>query len=217
MATVLSTKCLTEAQQNLILQTGWSLVAYNAIETQQIPGLNYLEKSHFENAIVTSQKTVAILKAMQIDLKNVFCVGQKTALQLKNEGYNVVEVASYGKDLAELISVKYADLKFDFFCGKIRNDELPDLLKKNKVSLTEHHLYETRSNAKTFNRSFDAILFFSPSGVESYYACNSFQGERIICIGKTTASAAKKISTQVEIASKTSIESVIVKLVKAIS
>lgn len=215
MPTVLSTKCLSEAQQNLILQSGWGLVAYNAIQTQQLPNLDDFKKSHFENAIVTSQKTVAILKALQIDLKNAFCVGEKTALKLKEVDYPVVEVANYGKDLAELISTTYGDLKFDFFCGKIRNDELPDLLKKNKVDFTEHHLYKTIHNPKSFDRSFDAILFFSPSGIESYYACNSFQGERIICIGETTASAARKISTQIEIASKTSIESVIVRLVKA--
>lgn len=213
MPTVLSTKCLSEAQQNLILQSGWGLVAYNAIQTHQLPNLDDLKNSHFENAIITSQNTVAILKALQIDLKNAFCVGQKTASKLKEAAYPVVEEANYGKDLAKLISAKYANAQFDFFCGKIRNDELPDLLKKNKIDFTEHHLYETLSHPKSFNRSFDAILFFSPSGVESYYAHNTFQSERIICIGKTTASTAKKITSKIEIASKTSIESVIVRLV----
>lgn len=214
MPRVLSTKCLTESQKSLILQSGWSLVAYNAIQTQELPNLSYLKNAKFENGMVTSQTTVSILNEKQVELKNVFCVGQKTASKLKNLDFNVVEVANYAEDLAELISTKYRNSKFDFFCGKSRNDGLPDVLKKNKVNFKEHHLYETRSNAKTFNRSFDAILFFSPSAVKSYYAANKFQNERLICIGKTTASAAQQISNQVEIASKTSIESVIVQLIR---
>jgi uroporphyrinogen-III synthase len=214
MPSVLSTKNLTEAQKNLILQAGFSLTAYNAINTVELTNLDYLKKYQAQNAIITSQKTISILKKWKVDLENVFCVGAKTASKLKPFNAEIVEKKNYGKHLAEVISHQYSDLKFDLFCGKLRNEELPEILKKNKVNFKEHHLYETLSNPKEFKRFFDAILFFSPSGVKSYYENNKFKGERIICIGKTTASAAKEIATQVEIASKPSIESVIVKLVK---
>lgn len=214
MPRVLSTKSLSEAQKNLILQAGWSLVTYNAIQTRPLPHLEELKNKKFDNAIVTSQTTVSIVKELNLSFKNLFCVGGKTASKLREAGFNVLEVANYGEDLAKIISTNYSHLSFDFFCGKSRNDALPILLKKQKIKFTEHPLYETISHPKKFESSFDAVLFFSPSGVESYYTNNSFQGERIICIGKTTASAARKVSNQVEIASKTSIESVIVGLVK---
>ena len=216
MPRVLSTKCLTESQKNLILQSGWSLVAYNAIQTKAFPNLSYLENAKFENGIVTSQTSVSILKEKQVKLKNVFCVGQKTASKLKELNFSIAEVANYGEDLAKIISTTYTGLSFSFFCGRIRNDELPSLLKKNKIDFTEHHLYETVSNPKKFTHFFDAVMFFSPSGIKSYYAHNSFKGERIICIGKTTAMAARQINNKIEIANKTSVESVIVQLVKQV-
>ena len=39
------------------------------------------------------------------------------------------------------------------------------------------------------NEIFDAILFFSPSGIESFLEKNNFTNEQIFCIGTTTASA----------------------------
>lgn len=213
MPCVLSTKRFTESQKNLVLQAGWSVVEYNAIQTVALPDLDYLRGSKFENAILTSQKSLAILASLQVELQHVFCVGNKTATQVENAHFQVVEVAAYGEDLAAIISEKYAHLDFDFFCGKIRNESLPQLLKQNHIAFTEHHLYETLPQPKKFSRAFDAVLLFSPSGVESYYASNPYQGERLICIGNTTAAAARKITQQVEIASKTSVESLIVKLV----
>lgn len=213
MPRVLSTKSLSEAQKNLILQSGWSLVTYNAIQTRQLPHLEELKNKKFDNAIATSQTTVSIVKELNLSFKNLFCVGDKTASKLREAGFNVLEVANYGEDLAKIIFTNYSHLSFDFFCGKSRNDELPNLLKKQKIDFTEHHLYETIGNLKAFESSFDAVLLFSPSGVESYYASNPYQGERLICIGNTTAAAARKITQQVEIASKTSVESLIVKLV----
>lgn len=47
MPTVLSTKCLGQTQQNLILNAGWSLVEYNAIQTQQLPNLDDFKKKPF--------------------------------------------------------------------------------------------------------------------------------------------------------------------------
>jgi uroporphyrinogen-III synthase len=215
MPSVLSTKCLTESQKNLILQSGWALAHYNAIQTKRIANLDYLKNAYFENAIITSQKTVFIVKELNIQMQNVFCVGEKTANSILEFNSNILEIAAYSEDLANVILSKYAHLQFDFFCGKSRNDVLPNKLSQNEVEFKEHHLYETKSNPKKFNSPFDAILFYSPSGVKSYFATNTYQGERLICIGKTTASTAKVFSKKVEIASKTSIESLIVKLVKS--
>jgi len=215
MPRVLSTKMLSESQKNLILHSGWSLVQYNAIQTLQLPNISYLKNATFEHAIVTSQTTVSILVENQVKLKTVFCIGKKTASKVSELGFQVIETASYGEDLAEIIISKYAHLHFDFFCGKSRNEALPNSLKQHQINFTEHPIYETLPNPKRFSSTFDAILFFSPSGVESYYAPNSFQNERMICIGKTTASMAKQIADKIEVATNTSIESVIVKLVNS--
>ncbi len=69
-------------------------------------------------------------------------------------------------------------------------------------------------NKKKFQQDFDGIMFFSPSGVESYLNLNELKTETCFCIGKTTASALKDKNTSVVIATTPSIENVIVQVVK---
>ncbi|NGZ89946.1 uroporphyrinogen-III synthase [Psychroflexus maritimus] len=212
MPSVLSTKMLTPAQKNLILNLDFSLVEYNAIQTTPLSEINHLKNQRFENAIITSQKSVKIINELKLDFKQVFCVGKKTQQALQDLGYKVVEVTNYGQDLAEIISTNYAHLSFNFFCGKLRNEAIPNQLKQHQISFTEHQLYETKLNPKKFEREFEAILFFSPSAVRSFFNQNKAQHSQLICIGSTTAQEAKKISKNVHIAKTTSIESCIVKL-----
>jgi uroporphyrinogen-III synthase len=60
-------------------------------------------------------------------------------------------------------------------------------------------------------------MCFSPSGVQSYFGANKPQKETIVCIGNTTATAAKLYTDQIAIANTTSIESVIAKTVKVLN
>ena len=53
------------------------------------------------------------------------------------------------------------------------------------------------------------MLFFSPSGVESYTLKNDLNDVTAFCIGKTTAAAAKKYTDSIVIAKETTIESVL--------
>ncbi len=78
-------------------------------------------------------------------------------------------------------------------------------------------MYKTTLNPKKFDRQFDAVLFFSPSGVQSFFSENNIAIGKAICIGKTTASEAKKYTDNVVIANATTVESVIAKVVKILS
>ena len=71
-------------------------------------------------------------------------------------------------------------------------------------------------NPMKFHQLFDGILFFSPSGVQSFMVENSMESAMAFCIGETTASEAKKHTENVVIANSTSIESVIAKSVKTL-
>lgn len=212
MPSVLSTKMLTPAQKNLILHQGFSLVEYNAIQTTPLNKIDQLKNQRFENAIITSQKSVHIIKDLKLNFKQVFCVGKKTQQALEGLDYKVVEVANYGVDLAEIITANYADLNFDFFCGEQRRESIPIKLTKANINFKEHHLYSTSANYKKFDRDFDAILFFSPSAVQSFFHLNPATQAQLICIGKTTAKEASLFSENLLIANTTSIESCIVQL-----
>ncbi len=237
--TILSTKILTESQRELVLNSGIGLVEYDAIKIEFI---DFEVSYDIENAIFTSQNAVKsfakchIERSEDISIKRCFCVGNKTEEALKDLGLHIVEVAKNASVLANKIVEKHSSHEFVFFCGNKRRDELPSLLKAKNIQLNEVEVYKTRLNKKTFERSFDAVMCFSPSGVQSYFEANQDvtssavemhqedQGQKrfsttleltnAICIGQTTAAEAKKYTENIVIANSTSIESVIAKAVK---
>ncbi len=211
MPTVLSTKKLSESQRSLLLQAGIALVEYDAIA---IGPVNFEVKTKIENAIITSQNTVKALLNKHIQIENCFCVGVKTKMMLEANGYKVKVMADYGKVLAEIITKEFASEAFTFFCGNLRRDELPGLLKEKHVKFTEIEVYKTILKPKTFERTFDGILLFSPSAVESFTKENSLKNSIAFCIGTTTAAEAEKYTNKIVIATKPTIENVIVQVVK---
>ncbi len=218
--TVLSTKKLTTAQKELALNAGLNLVAYNAIT---IEFLEVKDDIKTKNVIFTSKNAVRAVfneKSKSLPLLweragvRAFCVGENTKKLLEENGQNVVKTAQNASDLANFIIKTHKNESFLFFCGNLRRNELPSLLKQHNVALTEQIVYNTHQNVKNFNRSFDGILFFSPSGVQSYISENEIGKSIAFCIGNTTASEAKKHTNNIIIANKPTVENVIVQAVK---
>jgi len=212
MPSVLSTKLLSPSQKNLLLNAYLSLTEYNAIQTKALKIPASISEEKYQNVIVTSQTTVEIIKDFKIE--TCFCVGEKTALKLKSLGFKVEVIAESGIELGKKINQDYSELSFTFFGSKKRRPELSSALKKANVSLAEVFVYDTIKIPKTFQRDFDAVLCFSPSGVDSFFEGNRDTRAKIICIGSTTAQQAKLYSESVFVSTKTSVESVIVKTVK---
>jgi uroporphyrinogen-III synthase len=75
-----------------------------------------------------------------------------------------------------------------FFCGDQRMEILPDMLKKNGIDLKELIVYETRLTPVQLKENPDAVLFFSPTAVRSFFSVNTLDANtRIFAMGKTTA------------------------------
>jgi uroporphyrinogen-III synthase len=214
MSLILSTKVLTATQKRHLFLANLSLVEYDAIRIN--PLTIELKKTCIENAVFTSQNAVKIFFSNQIAIQNAFCVGEKTSALVEQHGVKVTATAKNAKELATTIAAHYSSLEFDFFCSKQRRNELPDILKANHIKLNEHHSYESVCNYKTFANKFDAVLCFSPLGVESYYRVNN-RKPMAICIGETTAKAAKHYTERIIISKTTTIDSVIVKAIKMLS
>ncbi|WP_232778293.1 uroporphyrinogen-III synthase [Salegentibacter sediminis] len=210
--TSLSTKKLSLSQKNLFLNSGLSLVEYDAIK---IEFLDFeIPESEIKNAIITSKNAAKVIVKRQLKIQNCFCVGEKTASFLKNNNFSIREVSDYGSDLAEMITENYLEEKFTFFCGNLRREELPSALKKEGVVFKEVEVYKTHLNKQRFPQEFDGIMFFSPSGVKSFTSKNKIKNSTAFCIGKTTAKEAKKHTQNIVIATKPSIENLIVTVVK---
>ncbi len=214
-STVLSTKILTLAQKELLLNAGLGLVEYNALT---IMNMDFEIENGFDHYIFTSQNAVsAYLKkhaGSKSGQKTVLCVGEKTQSLLQQNGLKVVEMAQNSSELAEIIAKNYKNDSFLFFSGNLRRDDIPHTLKENKIRFKEIVAYQTLKNPKTFDATFDGILFFSPSGVESYMAANTLKDSPVFCIGETTAFTAKKHTEKIIIANKPTIENVLVQAVK---
>ena len=118
MKTILSTKKLSLAQKELILNSGLSFLEYDAISI--IP-INFDFPNTIENTIFTSSNAVDTVfnkNTENLSLGNVFCVGRKTADILAKKGQNVVKTAKNSLELANYIVKTYKNSQFHFFCGR---------------------------------------------------------------------------------------------------
>ena len=213
MPTVLSTKKLKENQRSLLINAGITLVEYNAIKIDYEP---FEIPTNIENAIFTSQNAVKsffVKEPPANAVENSYCVGEKTKHLLEENGQNVIKTTEYASELADFLVKNHKNDSFHFFCGNIRSDEIPSKLKENNIIFEEIEVYKTTLNPKKFERHFDGILFFSPSGIRSFLLENKINNSKAICIGNTTASEAKKHTENVVVSNSTTVESVIAKTV----
>jgi len=218
MKTVLSTKILTPSQKELFLNSGLGLVEYDAL---QIEWLDVEIPMAFQNYIFTSKNAVKAFLRHSKDHHpsnfKAYCVGEKTATFLKEANIEVVEIAENAYSLAEMIVENHPEKTFVFLSGNQRRDELPKALKKYNVQYKEVEVYRTQLVPKTFNRDFDGILFFSPSGIKSYLLENNIASSTLFCIGETTATEAKKHSENIQIANRPTVENVLVQAIKKLA
>jgi uroporphyrinogen-III synthase len=215
---ILSTKKLLVNQKQFLLNANFSLVEADFISIEQKKVA--IEKVN-ENLIFTSQNSVlSLIENLQetetlalLKKKNVFCVGIKTKGLLEENGFNVIAYTGYAADLAEIITLIYGKEKFTFFSGNLRRDTLPDALKNAEIVFNEIQVYETVLNPQKMTTTFDGILFYSPSGIESYIKNNKISKETCFCIGTTTAEALENITNNVVIANQPTVENVIIQCI----
>ncbi|MBA4198666.1 MAG: hypothetical protein C0459_14045 [Chitinophaga sp.] len=144
-----------------------------------------------------AEAVVAILQKnkLQPDWK-IFCLGNSTKAILLNI-FNESNIQSRGKnalDLANSIIEQSIQLVV-FFCGNIRRDELPETLAAKGVEVKEVVVYETIETKKSIDKTYNGILFFSPSAVRSFFSNNRVATNTVLfAIGNTTAAEIKNFS-----------------------
>lgn len=208
---ILSTKKLLKDQKQLLLDANILVIEENFIATKSI---DFDLTNINENLIFTSQNAVESVldhpNCSALGGKPVFCVGMKTKGFLEENGSEVQVYTDYAADLAEIISLVYANESFTFFSGSMRRDVLPKTLKENQIVFNEIEVYETSLTPHKVKIKPEAILFFSPSAVESYLKLNKIKDEICFCIGETTAEALENNNIKrIVIAEAPSIENVL--------
>ena len=197
MKTIVSTKVLSQEQKAILSVLPIHLIEHNFITVSPI---TMSLTPPYDLLIVTSQNAVKSLSqhSLATTLKKtpVLCVGEQTQQLLTQNGFNVLLFAHYASDLVQHLQQNLASLKkltsIAFFAGTQRLNTLPNFFVENNLKVKEITAYKTEYTPIEIKENASAILFYSPSGVESYCSCNTLTAEQqIFCIGKTTAEAVK--------------------------
>lgn len=156
---------------------------------------------HFFNLCVELRVTIP-------ETMKYFCTSETIALYIqKYVQYRKRKVffGATGKfaDLVPLM-VKHNTEKYFVPMSDVHNDEVKDLLDKNKIQHTEAAMYRTVSNDfKPEEMSdYDMLVFFSPAGIQSLM--KNFPGFEqkdiaIGCFGPTTAKAIKEAGLRLDL------------------
>lgn len=212
---VLSTKILSDSNRERLIQANISLIQANFIKTNP---LSFVLPSQHDNWIFTSQNAVeAVFSSPEKEKclnKNLFCVGEKTKALLVKNGQKVVKMCQNSSKLGHFIAKNCKNESFLFCCGTRKKEDLPLILSKQQIPLTQIEVYQTLLTPKKIEASLDSILFFSPSGVESFVSQNSIADAQCICIGSSTAEALHSYTTNITIASSPTIEHVLLKTIQ---
>jgi uroporphyrinogen-III synthase len=141
-----------------------------------------------------------------IDMK-YFCISEQTANYLQK--YIVVrkrKIFTGTKTAADLenLIMKHKHEKFLFPCSNIRSNEIPNLMNRNDLHLTEAIMYETvASDLSDLTEVFyDIICFYSPSGVQSLitnFPDWKQNNTRLAAFGPTTARAITELELFLDI------------------
>jgi uroporphyrinogen-III synthase len=150
-------------------------------------------------AVVFTSRNAAVHVKMHMDVDDtcyvtnqwkIFCLDGATKEAVFEQLYvaDITATANNAAELAQKIIEDGTFKKVIFFCGSQRRDELPELLTAKGIEVVEVVVYETVESPKIATNDLDVVLFFSPSGVKSFFSVNTLP-EKTACfaIGPTTA------------------------------
>ena len=203
---ILSTRKLDPSLHTKADQENFLLVEENLIRTHFKKDKETVEKvfealdGGISNIVFTSSNSVRALELIvkqehkELKWKNIFSLAGKTKdAVLKSFGENNVQAEGINaEELANHIVASGAK-EIVFFCGNKRRDQLPAILSAAGITCIEVIVYETEESPKKMDDDFDAVLFFSPSAVSSFFRYNQLS-EHTACfsIGETTAESLKE-------------------------
>ena len=171
-------------------------VAINLDKKERIKALG---ETHQTIVFTSMNAAEAIIESLEGTKPSwdIYCMGGTTKTIIK-EYFGDDSIKGTGKDALSLaVSVIDKGTKeVVFFCGNIRRDELPQLLKSSGIALEEMVVYETTVTPHPIIKDYHAVLFFSPSAVDSFFSVNKVVEHTILfAIGNTTARAIGNYST----------------------
>ncbi|WP_051416547.1 uroporphyrinogen-III synthase [Asinibacterium sp. OR53] len=200
--TILSTRPVSAALVRAAQSKNIELEAISFIETEAIEDVEVqqeIEQAALQRAAIvfTSMNAVKAVTDMldqQVPEWRIYCIGHKTQ-ELVSDYFgaqSITATADHAMALADAIIEDSPEEVF-FFCGNNRRDELPHQLQEHNIVVNEITVYQTRLLPHKVDKAYDAVVFFSPSAVDSFFKLNKLPEHTVVyAIGNTTKAAVKK-------------------------
>ncbi len=198
---ILFTKTGIEHEVSEKLETGFScdfkdFIAIEKIKTKPFPLKNSsliftsvnAVKSFFENGFQPNENF------QEAHYNKIYAVGLKTKKELRNKGFGTFKVKKHLNDLSEFILKHSQKENFIHFCGNLALDILDKALPLQNISYKKVVLYNTKILYPEIHEKYEAVVFFSPSGVRSFAKFNSLENLKIFSIGQTTEKELRKFT-----------------------
>lgn len=165
------------------------------IESQSFISVEFQELKPYslenKSIIFTSANGVKAFFKNQFLLKNtqaIYSVGKKTEKTLHTFGFQPTKVKKNAAELANYLRENKREEIFIHFGGNLSLDIFND----KKINYQKEIIYQTKLLYPKITQTYHAIVFFSPSGVESFIKNNSLENRMIFSIGETTSKTLKK-------------------------
>lgn len=209
---ILCTRPLSEPLIHKAVEQLINIDVISFIETKPINSINIFQQiklyqSQKITAIFTSMNAVECVTQQLTTKPNwqIFSIGGATK-ELVYQFFGVDSVVATAKNATALSSKIIANqttAKAVFFCGDQRLNELPETLFKNGIEVKELVVYTSIQTPSLIEKNYDAIIFFSPSAVDSFFSMNTLPINTVIfSIGKTTTSTIQSYCSNMIITSE---------------
>ena len=170
--------------------------------------------------VFTSKNAVNGLSAILENPKicehwKIYCIAGATADLVKTRfDKTATGTAVNAGQLAHVITNNEVPQQVFFVCGNKRRDELPRALSAAGFSVEEIQVYESILIPVKTDDRFDAVMFFSPSAVQSFFSVNSIDPDTVcFSLGSTTTAELKKYTSYKIVTAGSPSEAEVVKLV----
>ena len=145
-------------------------------------------KAFFDNHFAANENFA------EMNYNKIYAVGSQTKKELRKHNFGTFKLCKNAAELSQFITENSADEKFLHFCGDLALDVLDEKLPLQNISYQKIPVYKTQLLFPKINEKYQAVVFFSPSGVRSFAKFNGLDDLKIFSIGKTTTSELKKLT-----------------------
>lgn len=195
---ILLTRKFRSLQLKDLIAKGWMFIHHDFIEKRVT--VNDLKRRFHLHPNVAFTSTMGVRAFIQLaelwnlktDRFRIFCISEATKSIAEAQGLTVQASAPAAALLKDEI-VKNKIQTITQICGNLRTVNLQDQLRQAHVEVQEVVAYHVALTPRLIHDPYCAIVFLSPSAIDSFLMLNKTMDVPCFCIGDTTAGHAAKV------------------------